>query len=287
MASEVSHSSADPVQQLARAVWDRRPTIPTLEREDRMTLKRINNGKGHYYTDDGDKIDGVTTLISEGLPKPFLIPYAANVTASYAVDHWDQLAAEPVSERIKKLKSARFGDRDRAARRGTEVHALAERLIHGEEIDVPDDLAGHVESYVSFLDTWKPRPVLVETQVASRRWHYAGTLDAVIDLPDGRRMIMDIKTTRSGIYPETAYQLAAYANAEIYLDQDGNEQSFPELGITGALGVWVRSDGYDVHPVDISEHTYKAFLHIAYVARQTRTNRDLIGQALTVPEVAQ
>lgn len=250
-----------------------------------MSLRRREHGKGHSYVDDDGKLDSVTKLIGDGFPKPALINWAANTTASYAIDHWNQLSTEPVSERMRKLKSARFAERDRAARRGTEVHALAERLIRGDEVEVPDELAGHVESYVRFLDTWKPRPVLVETVVASRRWRYAGTLDMVVDLPDGQRVIADIKTTRSGIYPETAYQLAAYAHAETYLDADGTEQPMPELGITGALGVWVRGDGVDVHPVDISEVTHRSFLHIAYVARQAQTNRDLVGAAIDAPEV--
>ncbi len=250
-----------------------------------MTVRRREHGKGHSYFDDDGKLDSVTKILSEGLPKPALINWAANTTASYAVDHWDELALDPISERIRKLRAARFGERDRAARRGTEVHALAERLIRGEEVEVPDELAGHVESYVRFLDQWQPKPVLLEAVVASRRWRYAGTLDAVMDLPDGRRVIADVKTTRSGIYPETAYQVAAYAGAEVYLDDDGTEQSVSELGITGGLGIWVRADGCDVHPVDISEQTHKSFLHIAYVARQTRTNRELVGNAIDAPEV--
>jgi len=252
-----------------------------------VPFKRRNAGKGHYYVDeDGSKFDGVTTLLSDGVPKPALINWAANTTADYAVDHWDELSRNTISERINKLRRARFAERDRAAKRGTEVHALAERLIRGEEVDVPDELAGHVESYVKFLDEWKPVAVLVETPVANRRWRYAGTLDAVVDMPDGRRLLVDIKTARSGIFPETAYQLAAYAGAEVYLDADGNEQPMNELGISGALGIWVRADGYDLYPVDITESTHKTFLHIAHVARKTKDNKSLIGEALAPPEVA-
>lgn len=258
-------------------------------------MRKQKRGKGHSYTDwewsvedqcwVKIKIDGVTTLISEGLPKPALINWAANTTADYAVDHWHALASEPVSERIKKLKAARFSQRDAAARRGTEVHRLAETLLQGQEVDVPDELAGHVDAYVKFLDEWQPRPVLVESVVGSRRWSYGGTLDMVVDLPDGRRMIADIKTSRSGIYPEAAYQLAAYANAEFYLDANDAEQPMADLGIHGALGIWVRADGYDVHPIDISDPTFETFLYIARVARDARENKELIGDA-TRPEVS-
>lgn len=251
-----------------------------------MTISRSETRGGHSYRDDGVKVDGVTTLLNDGFPKPALINWAANTTASYAIDHWDELAMQPISDRMGKLKSARFAQRDAAARRGTEVHALAEQLIYGHEVEIPDAIAGHVESYVRFLDTWKPTPVLVESVVANRRWQYAGTLDMVVDLPDGRRVIADIKTTRSGIYPETAYQLAAYAHAEVYLGDDGTEHPMPDLDIHGGLGIWVRGDGFDVYPVDITEQTHRAFLHIAYVARQTKTNKALVGEALDAPEVS-
>lgn len=249
-----------------------------------MPFRRRNAGKGHYYTDeDGSKLDGVTTLLGNGFPKPALINWAANATADYAIDHWESLSSDAVSERAKKLRKARFADRDAAAKRGTEVHKLAEGLIRGEEVEVPDELAGHVESYVSFLDKWQPEAVLVEAPVANRRWRYAGTVDAVIRVPDGRVYLMDIKTSRSGIFPETAYQLAAYTHAEVYLGDDGDEHPVSELGITGAYGVWVRADGVDVYPVDVSEKTHKSFLHIAYVAREAQDNRELIGDAIERP----
>lgn len=242
-----------------------------------MTIQRISSGRGHWYKLDGAKADGVTTLIGDGIPKPALINWAGNVTAEYAVDHWADLTDLKPSERLKALKEARWSDRDTAARRGTEVHRLGEKLARGEEVDLPDELAGHVESYVAFLDEWKPRPVLLETTVANRRWRYAGTLDAVFDLPDGRRVLADLKTSRSGIFPEASYQMAAYAHAECYLDDDGTEQPMPELH--GGIGIHVRADGYDVHPVDIGDRPWRIFQHAAWLARQLRDAKDLIGEA--------
>lgn len=245
-----------------------------------MTLQRIDNGKGHWYKLDGEKADGVTTLIGSGVPKPALINWAANTTAEYAIDNWSELADMPASKRLAELKAARFAALDKAARRGTEVHKLAEKLLQDEEVEVPDELAGHVESYVKFLDTWQPTPVLVEAQVASRKWRYCGTVDMVVDLPDGRRMIADIKTSRSGIFGETVLQLAAYRYAEFYLDADKNEQSVADLGIVGALAIWVRSDGYDVYELPADEYQHNRFLHVATVARWTKNSRDLIGPAV-------
>jgi hypothetical protein len=247
-------------------------------------IKRINSGRGHYYKIDGTKADGVTTLIGDGMRKKALEYWSANATAEYAVDNWAELEHLAPSQRLWKLKKARFESRDAAANRGTQVHALAEKLVTGEEVEVPEELAGYVESYIKFLDEWQPKPVLVEATVASRKWNYCGTLDLVGDLPDGSRPILDLKTSGSGVYPEVALQLSAYRHADVYLDGD-EEKPMADVGITGSLVVWVRADGYDVYPVDTSERTFKDFLHVAYVARRTKKDvfEQLLKPALPVP----
>lgn len=243
-------------------------------------VKRINRGRGHSYEIDGRRADGVTTLIGEGMPKPALVGWAANTTAAYAVDHWDELADLPTSKRLDTLKRARYLDLDAASKRGTEVHALAEQLSMGVEVDVPDEIAGHVESAVKFLDEWQPQVVLTETVVASRRWGYAGSFDLLARLPDGQVALMDYKTSRSGIWGETALQLGAYANADVYLDADGVEQPLASLGITTGLAVWIRADGYDVYRVDLDEG-FKIFTHGMWIARAAKGMRDrLISDAL-------
>lgn len=245
--------------------------------------RRQNHGRGHSYLLDGQKVRGVTTIIGDGIPKPALINWAANTTAEYAVDNWDDLGGMKVAARLAKLKSARYDDRDTAARRGTEVHALAEQLVHGEKVDVPDELAGHVDSYLRFLDEWDPQPVLVEAVVFSRRYRYGGTLDLVADLADGSRWLVDVKTTRSGVYGETGLQLAAYRYADFYLGEDLAEEPMPEVDRTGV--VWVRSDGYDMVPVEAGPEQLKTFRHAAWLGEHCADLRVLVGEALRPPAV--
>lgn len=255
-------------------------------------FKKRKYGKNHAYYLDGQKLDGVTTLLGNGLPKPALINWAANATAEYAVDNWDELEEMSLSERLKVLKSSRYAITDEAKQRGTEVHDLAEKLALGEEVEVPDEIAGHVSSALRFLDDFKVRTILTETSCFHERALYGGTFDLLLqsDLPElaGKVILGDWKTNRTGIYPETALQLTAYAKSTHYLDRNGIEQSMADLGITDLWGIWIRSDGYEVYPMELSERTWQAFGAIVAVARGA-ANREVSdewkGRALRPSDV--
>lgn len=250
-------------------------------------------GKNHAYYLDGVKLDGVTTLLGNGLPKPALINWAANATAEYAVDNWAELAELSLSERLKVLKGSRYAITDEAKQRGTEVHDLAEKLAKGEEVEVPDAIAGHVSSALRFLDEYKFETILTETSCFHEKAMYGGTFDLLGRslLPEhaGKVILADWKTNRTGIYSETALQLTAYARSTHYLDRDGAEKAMADLGITDLWGIWIRSDGYEVYPMEFSDRTWQAFGNVVAVARGA-ANRDVSdewkGRALRVGDAA-
>lgn len=253
-----------------------------------MKIKRVNHGKGHSYIDleTGQKVPSVTGILDGGIPKPALINWAASATAEYAADHWDDLSAKPISARLKELNGARWVVRDAAANKGTLVHAAGQRLVLGEEVTIAEGLEGYVESYVRFLDEWQVQPVLVEATVVSHAHRYCGTLDLVADLVDPDdptqtlRWLLDIKTNRSGIFGETALQLAGYRYADQYVDGDV-EYEMPEVDRVGA--VWVRADGYDLIPVEAGEAEHRQFLYAAQISEFTQHSRDLVGEPLRSP----
>lgn len=241
---------------------------------------RRNHGRGHSYYLGDRKLDGVTTLISDGLPKPALVKWAANCAAELAVNEWDALAELPVADRLKRLSGAPNAMRDAAAVKGTRVHALADQLAQGKEITVPEDLAGHVESCVRFLNEWDICTAQTERPVYHEKYLYAGTFD-LLAMIGSDVWLLDFKTNKSGPFGDTAFQLAAYGNATHYLDEDGTVLPMPPVDRYGV--VWLRSDGYDLFPYHVDASVFRQFLYIQQVARAAAESRDYRGDALTAP----
>jgi hypothetical protein len=259
-----------------------------------MTIKRRNHGANHSYWDidaDGNetKVPGVTTLLGDGMPKGGLTSWAAGEAAQHAITHWDELSQLGLLDRAKEIQWAWQRTRDAAAGKGTKIHAIAQRLLRGEEVEKPDGLEAHIEQCVRFLDQYEVVEVLSETTVINRAVPYAGTLDLVADML-GHRYLLDWKTGKN-VYAEAALQLAAYSRAEHYLDQDAVEKPMGELGIQRAAVVHVRADGYDVYPMTISDQAFNLFRHVALVGRWVKWDKDsrsaridsLMGRPLTPP----
>lgn len=225
----------------------------------------------HRYRLDGRPVTGVTTIIDRGLPKPAIAYWAARVVAEAAVDDADDLAGQ-VSARgrdsvIRRLKRAPWRARDEAAARGTEVHALAERVVVDDAADVPVRLAPHVAGYADFLDAHDVEPLLTEVRVASRRHWYAGTADLIARM-GGQTWVLDLKTSNS-IHGSYALQCAAYARADFYLDASGAEAPMPRVDRIGA--VHVRPEGARLVEFPDLQAAWEAFLAVKAVADITDT----------------
>jgi hypothetical protein len=266
-------------------------------------------GNGHTYYIDGDRAPGVTTILGDGLPKPALMSWAAGAVADFVVNRlniarkddgttrivaddlvrdalaWNATRTKPTAvgpgEELPRLalaeilKNIRYRDLDETSNRGSEVHKFGEKLARGQAVEVPEELVGHVKSYVRFLNEWQPTNALVERVIVNRRWGYMGKLDLIADFPvlpawiaerigkTSGRGLLDIKTARSGIFAEVALQLEAYRHGETMLD-GAEEIPMPEVDFVAAI--WVRADGYDVYSFDVDDAVFRTFLYVKQVA---------------------
>lgn len=254
------------------------------------SIARKNHGRWHSYRVDGHKVPGVTKITGH-FKSGGLAEYPGKACAEYAVNHWETLTAMGPADRLKALYGAQWADRDAAAGRGTEVHALGARLAAGEDVgaDVPEELSAHVDSYRDFLDKLEPRLAAPpELLIGNRAVRYCGTLDLIADLGpvpwDGEiippaRWLLDVKTARSGIFGETALQCCAYANAEVFIAEDGSERPMSWLGVERCGAVHVRRDGWDLFPLDTGPAVWAYFRYLAWLYHQEDARKDWVGSA--------
>jgi hypothetical protein len=219
-------------------------------------LARRNYGRGHGYQIDGAKVPGVTTILNT-LPKDALINWAAKVTAEAAIDRWDELAGMSPSKRLKELTDARWNITKEAALRGTEIHAMGDKLAQGLEVD-PGVHRGEVEAYARFLDRWDIEVLGTEAPCGSTRFRYAGTLDSIVlirglaAIPEFAHLaespvMLDVKTGR-GVYESTALQLGGYAGCDVW-QPNGPDSEAPMPKVEGLFVAHVLTDDVELLPV--------------------------------------
>lgn len=211
-------------------------------------------------------------------------------------------------ETIRKwLSDSPYRDRDKKADLGTLVHDYAEAHTLGKPMPpIPDDAAPFLEQFRQFIDQYEPTFIAVEAPCLSREQKYAGTLDAIAEFPTGKftdrflatvlgsldeidieqrvahlrirgtvRLLLDWKTSKSGIFPEVGLQLAAYRYADTFLGMpDGSEATMPE--VDGAAAVNLRPEKFTIYPVMTDETIYRTFLYAREVFRFGRDYKKLV-----------
>jgi hypothetical protein len=181
------------------------------------------------------------------------------MTAEYAerelMSEWKQGAFDEIS--VKRiLRDAKRAHRDHtqdAANIGTIVHNWAEAYAKGENPAFPTNVQARagVDAFLDWLGSHDVQWIANEAKVYSRKYRYAGTLDADA-MVGGERCIVDFKTS-AAVWPEMRLQTAAY--------QAAREE---ELGIKYARRWIVRfpKDGsaFEAVPLTDFKGDFKGFL---------------------------
>lgn len=243
------------------------------------------------------EVVSVTSAL-KGLPKPFLIGWAAKKTAECAVDDHElvgAMLAKKGGERmaLDHLKGARYRDTAQKADRGTIVHAAVESYLAGKPMskaDLEDALAeariprtlwkgaaGMVAAAMAFLFEQEPEVLHSEATVYSRKHSYAGTADLIVKMRVGkstRPVVVDFKTSPK-IYDEVGLQLCAYARADFVGHNDGTEEALPR-GIRDGIGVCLKPSGkYEPAAFALTDELFDVFL----AARTVALGEDIIAGA--------
>lgn len=285
--------------------------------------RRTSTGRLYEWRAPGLPLDqeperywSVTTIIKGGLPAPALMAWGMKSVAEFAVANYRQLAAmvgssyrfdrdangrivgilddpDAVTSAIDWLKGSPYRERERKADAGTAIHAHAEAYALGRPMPAPaPEIADQVAAFHRFLDDFQPTPVrhdagfwLAEASVFNRTESYAGTLDAIMDIPRLGRCLIDYKSAK-GVYAETAMQLAAYRFAEFIGLPDGTEWPMPEVDGCAVLHLHPDAgpDGYALIPMIADEQVFTAFRYTREVFRWAEeTSKGVVGKPIPAP----
>ena len=219
-----------------------KPEVPTIKR-----------GGSRFYVDPvtGDKVPSVTSIVG-CLPKRALQFWRGKMVAECAVEDFgvvaDFVSKGNPSAAIDHLKRAPDRSSGVAAKTGSDVHNLCERIAKGEDVGrVHPDLQGFVDQCRRFIVDFEPGFLEVEATAWSETHAYAGTLDFIAMVGD-EVVITDIKTGKSGAWPDVALQLSATLGAFPQGRQPRLPTGLPSLGRRQHRRCHLRQAGGRIRP---------------------------------------
>ena len=206
--------------------------------------------RGRYYLDPNPAYDGalypsVTNVLSAAIAKPVLVPWAAKVTAEYAMDNLGALmkaSRDPKNrtEALRDLKAQVRYAREDAAELGSRVHTAAEAHNLGLPVTEDPDVVAFAKQYLQWLAEWgvdiEGDIAASEASVVHRDAGYAGTFDLLVWLRSGsgharQLWLIDFKTSSTrpatSVYEDHVLQLAALRHAKTVWLANGLEEPMP------------------------------------------------------------
>lgn len=234
------------------------------------------NGYRHYRHPNIKNLSAPSvTSIIDMLPAPFLRQWNSKVTATAAVENIqfvNELILANQTEKAKSwLKAAPERELHKAADIGDRVHKAIEERIINPKAPYDGDLIPFIKNFDLFCVEFEPEWIHVEKSVFSVTHLYAGSFDAIARVRN-KVMIIDFKTTRSGISAKVALQLAAYARADVMFE---GQTEVPMPQVQEAAALWLRPDKWGLFPLRIDDDIFETFLSLRrtfeWEARQSKT----------------
>lgn len=204
-------------------------TAPDLSRS-------TENGRFYVHPKNQKMVPSITNVI--GMKnKPFIAGWGykqCGIFVSENVETITALAKKDKASVVDLVKGAPYRSTAKSGERGDLVHLWIEQRIKSggdepttEEVAENPDKSAR-EMWASFLRIearYHPEWLHSETTVWSDTHNYAGTIDWMARM--GNYIVLGDTKTGNGVYPEVGMQVAAAANADYALDQDGKPFKLP------------------------------------------------------------
>jgi hypothetical protein len=283
-----------------------RTATPPAVGEDRIPKP----SQGWYRVPGTDiKLRRVTTILSQGFPKPQLVFWAANLTAADAFATLPKLVAASLNPAEKEaaydwLRKGHIRKKDERADIGGAVHDVIEAKVLGTPIPESflsdEEIAPFVDNFLRFVTEWEIEFEASEMVVGNITDGWAGTLDYLfrsapiahlLNVPPQTMFVGDTKTggelDEKGVYPEAGAQMSAYRRAEVCWLRDGTQLPMPKVHDVGIV-LHLRPEGYRPMPLKCGDDVYAVFRHVQAVAEFQRVlSKSVVGEALTLPQLTE
>ena len=144
-----------------------------------------------------------------------------------------------VSELTRFLSREIYGDisqyrLDHAAERGSIIHKACENLDRFGDCEISEEYAPYIRAYMQFRTDYTPQYIAIEKPFASPSLRFAGTPDRIARMSDGRKAIIDLKSSSVVQKTLASAQLNGY---RILCDENT-----PDLPITHLYILHLRPD---------------------------------------------
>lgn len=192
--------------------------LPTVRRVDRGRFK-----DRHYVVSgvpelEGVELPSVTTVLSvinKPAIGPWMVKTALECVRQTLVSHLGErpltiFTEYGVDELITESRKRPDAIKDEAADLGTRAHIYIEHLLQGGALpECDEDIKPCVDAFWAWYEATGLDIAVSERMVFSHQHRFAGALDGMGRFKDGRKVIVDWKTS-SGLWPEYALQASAY-----------------------------------------------------------------------------
>lgn len=262
----------------------------------RNAVQRRGGGRVYPYplhAEAGEQKEYPSSTSATGMwPKGWAMPWASKMAAERAVELYKSGALAALMDASEKqaldaIKNAFRHARDDAASAGTLVHDAWEQYVKSDTLatDLPDLAQQMFDNLLGLSKKFNMAWERSEQTAYNHDHEYAGTFDGIVmcDTPNGRkRLLVDIKTSKSPTREEYAAQLSSYRYATHIIHSDGTEEPMPE--VDGCVILHVRPDTASVIPVNTDSEVFDSFLTCLALLRATKSDKKLFWPPLPEPK---
>ena len=220
----------------------------------------------HIYYFEGKKVESVTGICGNGIPKPELTGWLVatpireiKALINHKLDNDEVIDRVSLERIIDQAKNKTEEIKKDAGLVGTVVHGLIEDFLQGKKIPNQSDKKV-LNCWNLFLNWWNTQEyevVELEKKIFSKKYNYAGTLDLVLKDKKGDLILADIKTSNHISFDYTL-QLNAYRQAY--------EEETKQKISKGLIIRLPKSDGnIEVKELPLNKQMFNAFLGAIHI----------------------